>query len=101
MHRKIGLQQLRKDLKESLKRLINSNSSQYDLILPVLMELIAANVDYSKTDCFELLFKTITCNKFLQIKSVYVFTFCHDLINFEQPMYGTRFSYPKVATLRK
>ena len=33
-----------------------------------------ANVDYSKTDSFELLFKTITCNKFFQTKSMYVFT---------------------------
>ena len=32
------------------------------------------SVDYSKTDFFEFLFKTIACNKFLQTKSVYVFT---------------------------
>jgi len=39
-----------------------------------------ANVDYSKTDSFELLFKTITCNKFLQIKKCVRFHICRDFI---------------------
>ena len=43
------------------------------------------NVDYSITDCFKLLFKTITCNKFLQIKSVYVLTFVAILLTSNGP----------------
>lgn len=35
------------------------------------------------------------------MKSVHVFRICCDFIDFERPMYGTRFSNQKVATLRK
>jgi len=52
-------------------------------MLPVLMGTV--NVDYSKTDSLELLVKTITCNKFLQIKSVYVFTFVAILLTSNGP----------------
>ena len=48
-------------------------------------ELAAVKVDYSKTDSFELLYKTITCNKFLQIKSVYVITFVAILLTSSGP----------------
>ena len=66
---KTGLRQLRKGLKESLQRLTPT----------------AANVDYSKTDSFQLVFKTITCSKFLQTKSVYVFTFVAILLTSNGP----------------
>ena len=71
-------------------------------MLPVLMG--TANVDYSKTDSFELLVKTITCNKFLQRKSVYVFTFVAILLTSNGPCMvhvPESGDSPKVATLRK
>ena len=57
-----------------------SDSSQYNLMVPVSMDLTVANipVDYSKTDTYmyELVFKTITYTVIsFSKKSVYVFTF--------------------------
>ena len=46
--------------------------------------------------------QTIIWNKFLQIKSVDVFTIVAKLLWLVRPRYDTRFSYPKVTTsLRK
>ena len=44
------------------------------------MELTIANVDYSKTDSFDLLFKKITCHKFLLIKNCVRFHICRDFV---------------------